>query len=273
MQDFWKLSKKRHFVFFLSGETAADVILLPDAFCLRNTFANYSHWKTGDRFIADADNSQIGIIAVVDEFHDLLKRCDHELWQYLNKQDLDPRFYALRWLMLLMAMEFQLPEVLRLWDSFLSDHHRFQFVTYFAIAMITKIKPELMNGNFAENLQLLQTFPSFDLYELLLPAMDLRDKYPIKKNGDSYKKMKRKAKKKSNKNNVKFKNGSTRSVRDLFGNVLRPSSTKSANGKVNNPFGMPQKGSALQRNNTFSFGQWKKKFSAKWKEKNEGNVW
>merc|ERR550525_192117 len=36
-----------------------------------------------------------------------------------------------------------------------------------------------MAGNFASNLQLLQKYPSFEIYELLLPAMDFRDKYPL----------------------------------------------------------------------------------------------
>ena len=132
-----------------------------------------------DRFIAESDNSQLGIIAVVNEFDELLERADYELWALLERQGLDSKFYALRWLMLLMAMEFQLPEVLRLWDSFLSDHNRFEFVSYFAMAMLYRIRPQLMSGSFASNLQLLQKYPSFDLYELLLPAMEFRDKFPM----------------------------------------------------------------------------------------------
>ena len=143
-------------------------------FCFMNLMSYLA-----DRFIAESDNSQLGIIAVVNEFDELLERVDFELWQLLNAQMLDSKFYALRWLMLLMAMEFQLPEVLRLWDSFLSDHNRFEFVSYFALAMLQKVRPQLMSGNFASNLQLLQKYPSFDLYELLVPAIQIRDKYPI----------------------------------------------------------------------------------------------
>merc|ERR1719242_1905782 len=143
-------------------------------FCFMNLMSYLA-----DRFIAESDNSQLGIIAVVNEFDELLERADYELWALLQKQQLDSKFYALRWLMLLMAMEFQLPEVLRLWDSFLSDHNRFEFVSYFALAMLEKVRPQLMAGSFSSNLQLLQKYPSFDLYELLVPAMDFRDKYPM----------------------------------------------------------------------------------------------
>jgi len=226
-------------------------------FCFMNLMS-----YLGDRFIAESDNSQLGIIAVVNEFDELLEVCDYELWTHLKQQDLDPKFYALRWLMLLMAMEFQLPEVLRLWDSFLSDHNRFEFVTYFAISMLEKVRPQLMSGSFAGNLQLLQKYPSFDLYELLLPAMQFRDKYPMQTVQTKRKKRKKKKQRTlsqqngrdnslKNKHNKKkqnlaspanqskpksrsprelFRNG-TSSARDLLGNVLRPQSTRLANSK------------------------------------------
>ena len=38
---------------------------------------------------------------------------------------MSPSFYGFRWLTLLMTQEFDLPDVLRLWDSLLSDSRRF----------------------------------------------------------------------------------------------------------------------------------------------------
>eukprot|EP01084_Bolivina_argentea_P162971 283566_1 len=133
--------------------------------------------------------------------------------------------------MLLMAMEFQLPEVLRLWDSFLSDHNRFEFVSYFAIAMLHKVKHQLMNGSFSHNLQLLQKYPSFDLYELLLPAMEFRDRVPMIKD-DTTKHKKKKAKKKNSHRKMNSANfiskAPNQSARDVFGNILRPQSTRAS---------------------------------------------
>merc|ERR1712228_205012 len=144
--------------------------------------------------------------------------------QLLKTQMLDSKFYALRWLMLLMAMEFQLPEVLRLWDSFLSDHNRFEFVSYFALAMLEKVRPRLMSGSFASNLQLLQKYPSFDLYELLVPAIEIREKYPPNTNEQDRKRKKlerellRKKHNLKKKKKKKKKSKSSKSPRDIFVN-------------------------------------------------------
>merc|ERR1712228_198880 len=182
----------------------------------------------------------------------------------MGTQMLDSKFYALRWLMLLMAMEFQLPEVLRLWDSFLSDHNRFEFVSYFALAMLEKVRPRLMSGSFASNLQLLQKYPSFDLYELLVPAIEIRKKHNLKK-----------------KNKKKIKIKSSKSPRDIFGNILRPQSSRMTNNKPNPSYNIFRSRSPSAKSSshsfhgnvsspngrdrghstqTFSFGSWKKKW-------------
>ncbi|ETO31388.1 hypothetical protein RFI_05732, partial [Reticulomyxa filosa] len=190
--------------FVFASDTSEDGMYAEaDAFyCFNNIMSHLN-----DRFIAEADNSQFGIIAVVNEFSDLLHLVDPPLWLALHNQSLDPRFYALRWLMLLMAMEFQLPDVLPITKkkkkkfaflkmytyskhtyhiySFiynfivLSDQNHFEFVTYFAVAMMQNVRQELLEGNFASNLQLLQSYPIVDPFELLKPAVDLRNKFPM----------------------------------------------------------------------------------------------
>ncbi|ETO24733.1 TBC1 domain family, member 13 [Reticulomyxa filosa] len=142
-----------------------------------------------DRFTGGAICSQFGITTVMDEFNDLLHLADPSLYLALNNQFLYPQFYVLRWLMLLMAVEFQLPDVLRLWDAY---PNRFDFVTYFAVAMmqfcqiclfyilcLLNVRAELIEGNFGANLQLLQSYPIADPIGLLKPALELRNKFPI----------------------------------------------------------------------------------------------
>ena len=163
-----------YYVFAIDDSDNAIYAEADAFFCFMNLMSYLA-----DRFIPEADHTQFGILACVNEYDNLLQRVDNELWEHFRGQDLDSRFYAFRWLMLLMAMEFELPEVLRLWDSFLSDENRFEFVTYFAVAMVEHKRDELLKGSFASNLQLLQKYPLYDLYELLYPACDLRDAYDI----------------------------------------------------------------------------------------------
>ncbi len=89
-----------------------------------------------DRFIKTLDSSASGIIAVVRELNELLCRVDRQLWQHLEDGGVDPRFYSFRWLTLMLSQEFELPDVLRLWDSLFADSQRFSFLNYCCCAML-----------------------------------------------------------------------------------------------------------------------------------------
>jgi len=74
-----------------------------------------SHMR--DRFIKALDLSPTGVLNTIAHVNSLLKRVDHQLWQHLQSLGVDPRFYSFRWLTLILSQEFELPDVLRLWDS------------------------------------------------------------------------------------------------------------------------------------------------------------
>jgi len=131
-----------------------------------------------DRFIKACDDSQIGLNACLQEYDDLLRRIDEPISDLFNEQGMDSRYYALRWLSVLLAMEFEFPDVLRLWDSFLSDPNKFSFVTFFAIAMIILVRDQILNNDFAHNMQLLQHYSEknefLDINTIFKKAMELQ---------------------------------------------------------------------------------------------------
>ena len=49
---------------------------------------------------------------------------------------MNPQFYSFRWLTLLLSQEFDLPDVIRLWDCLFADTNRFEFLLYCCNAMI-----------------------------------------------------------------------------------------------------------------------------------------
>lgn len=53
---------------------------------------------------------------------------------------MNPQFYGFRWITLLLSQEFDLPEVIQLWDCLFSDENRFQFLLYCCCAMISYVK-------------------------------------------------------------------------------------------------------------------------------------
>ena len=62
----------------------------------------------------------------------------------LTKQEskgLKTQFYCLRWLTVLLSQEFNLPDVLRLWDTLFGDPNRFQLLHYVSCSMIMYVQP------------------------------------------------------------------------------------------------------------------------------------
>ena len=58
--------------------------------------------------------------------------------------------------MLLLCQEFNMEDSIRLWDSLLSDPKRFMFTNFVCVALVSFVRDEIMDGDFAccmENLQ------------------------------------------------------------------------------------------------------------------------
>lgn len=90
-----------------------------------------------DNFMKIYDSSEFGILVRMQKFLKLLKTIDQEICELFERQKLKPEFYAFRWLTLLLSQEFQLPDVLRLWDSlFAEQDNNLQFLLYICCAMV-----------------------------------------------------------------------------------------------------------------------------------------
>lgn len=83
----------------------------------------------------DAETS--GINGKVQEFDYLLYCVDSPLHDHLSELGMDAQFYSLRWLMLLLSQEFEINNVIRLWDCVFADHDKFTFVNFVCVAMVT----------------------------------------------------------------------------------------------------------------------------------------
>lgn len=83
----------------------------------------------------------------------------------------DPQFYAFRWITLLLGQEFNFADVLRIWDTILSDPHgKSDCLLRICTAMILNIADILRNGDFTVILKTLQRYPPVDVNKLLSMA-------------------------------------------------------------------------------------------------------
>jgi len=139
-------------------------------FCFTNVMS-----EIRDNFCKTLDKSPIGITGLMNKLNSLLRSKDPELWQDFENKSLNPQFYSFRWLTLLLSQEFELPDVLRLWDSLFADPVRFEFLLYVCCAMLVCLRENLLDGSFADNLKLLQSYPLQDIHCILRKAEEVQD--------------------------------------------------------------------------------------------------
>ncbi|KAL8452209.1 hypothetical protein Emed_001516 [Eimeria media] len=128
-----------------------------------------------DAFCKALDPTDSGVRGRLSRLDCLLRHKDEEIWMHLNAMGVEPQFYALRWLLLMLTQEFEMPDVLALWDGFIADSGRpLPLLYYVCVSMIIWLKPALLAGDFTACMKLLQHLPSFDPKALISSAVRMR---------------------------------------------------------------------------------------------------
>ncbi|KAM7384054.1 hypothetical protein PAMA_011417 [Pampus argenteus] len=139
----------------------------------------------------------VAIVTKVNRIQDqLVKKHDVELHMHLNRLEIAPQIYGIRWVRLLFGREFPLQDLLVVWDALFADSITLDLVDYIFVAMLLYIRDALIASNFQTCLGLLMHYPPIgDINALLQKALFLRDpknnprpvNYQFQQNLDYYK--------------------------------------------------------------------------------------
>lgn len=142
-------------------------------------------------------SSSIAIVAKVNHIQDhLLKKQDIELYLHLNRLEIAPQIYGIRWVRLLFGREFPLQDLLVIWDALFADSVTLDLVDYIFVAMLLYIRDVLIASNYQTCLGLLMHYPPVeDVHSLIHRALFVRDpknnprpvNYQFQQNLDYYK--------------------------------------------------------------------------------------
>ena len=130
-----------------------------------------------DHFCSQLDNSDVGIRSSLSKLSSSLRAFDSQLWTKMEVENgVKPHYYAFRWMTTLLTQEFSFPDVVRLWDTMLSDPDgRSDCIRRLCIAMVLLVKDELMAGDFAANMRILQQYPPMDVGLVVRKANEIRN--------------------------------------------------------------------------------------------------
>eukprot|EP00826_Nyctotherus_ovalis_P046976 TRINITY_DN5350_c0_g5_i2.p1 TRINITY_DN5350_c0_g5~~TRINITY_DN5350_c0_g5_i2.p1 ORF type:complete len:420 (+),score=110.05 TRINITY_DN5350_c0_g5_i2:71-1330(+) len=130
-----------------------------------------------DSFNMEADMEANGIRAKLKDIENVIERNRKDLWDVLQENSIDINIFAIRWQMLLLCQEFLMPEVVRLWDSLLSDMVRFSFFSYVCLALLVNVEKEILEGGFDEIVNAIRESPEkIEMKDLIKLAKELLEK-------------------------------------------------------------------------------------------------
>lgn len=127
-----------------------------------------------DLYTQDLDSDRSGIQGQGEALMQLVKTVDYSVYKHLTDLDINPHFFAMRWITTLLSRELMLPDTVRLWDTLFADPTRFDFLLKACCAMISLQRENLLRADFAGCLQILQKYPPTDVEEILALAERIR---------------------------------------------------------------------------------------------------
>lgn len=121
-----------------------------------------------DCYCRELDETTGGIRALLQRLGNMVGTADPELALHLYARlQIDPQLYALRWLMTCLATDFELPEVLHIFDSFWAAESggRMEAVLRFCVAihLHPRVRTPLLQADFASAIKLLQNVSALEV--------------------------------------------------------------------------------------------------------------
>ena len=121
-------------------------------------------------------------------FSDLLLQVDERLAKHLESIDVVPQIFLIRWIRLLFGREFAFDGMLTMWDVIFAEDTSLEIVDHICLAMLLRIRWELIEADYNEALGLLLRYPDLDNdfspQTFVLDAMYLRNH--MDRHGGSY---------------------------------------------------------------------------------------
>ena len=110
-------------------------------------------------------------------FQKCLEYIDNEIYQNLQRLNIRNEYYCYKWFILLFSQEFEINDLLKLWDLVFSHEDKYYYVVYIGIAILILKKDIIVNGEMVDVMQALQNFQDINVEELIKKTKEINKKY------------------------------------------------------------------------------------------------
>ncbi|XP_031620632.1 TBC1 domain family member 5 homolog A isoform X2 [Contarinia nasturtii] len=110
----------------------------------------------------DVNNvSDLEVVSKLNMIRDkILAKADSQLHNHLLQLDIPLPLFGIRWLRLLFGREFQLLDLLVLWDAIFAEGAHFELTNFIVVAMLISIREEMLHSDYTTGLSYLMKYPS-----------------------------------------------------------------------------------------------------------------
>ena len=126
-------------------------------------------------YIRKLDNEPGGIYFRLNEISTLLKIIDYELFLHLKRNKVKMEFYGFRWMALFFTQDFEMPDILRIWDSIFGNNDIFEFLYLLILAAIIIKKKEIMKEKMSGIMMIIQNMEDITPNDLINKAVQIRN--------------------------------------------------------------------------------------------------
>ncbi|CAH1772712.1 unnamed protein product [Owenia fusiformis] len=112
---------------------------------------------------------------------EILSEHDMELYNHLEKYEIAPQVYGIRWIRLLFGREFPMQDLLVMWDALFAESTTFDLVDYVFVAMLLYIRDILLESDYPTCMTTLMRYPPVgDVHFFVEKALHLQNpqQYP-----------------------------------------------------------------------------------------------
>ena len=126
------------------------------------------------------EEDQEGLLYKSDVLTECLKIVDEEIYNKLSEKNVKCEFFCLRWFIVLFGQEFDMGDVLRIWDFVFTCENKNYLLFYVCLAVITLRKNTIINGEMNEILQGFQNLRDLICDDVIFLAIEIRNKWKDK---------------------------------------------------------------------------------------------
>ena len=140
----------------------------------------WSFYYLMDRIKSNFDKEQEGLFFKSELLGKCLEICDNTIFLDLKNKNVANEYFCFRWFIMLFSQEFEIGDILKLWDLIFCRKNKNYFLFYISLGIINIRRDIILKGGMAEILQCFQNLKDISCDDLIFVSREIKNKWKNK---------------------------------------------------------------------------------------------